>query len=109
MAWTSSGAAVQVKSSLGERRSFEPASLLTWTHDGGVHVAERGRTRLALADYYLWWAHRLHSYAHEVSGSAYDLHLAERAARRGLRELGRLSKVVEHLDKHLAAEAEEEG
>ena len=56
---------------------------------------------VALADYHLWWAHRLHSYANEVSNNRWDLHLAGLAAGKGIRHIAAMSDVVAHVDSHV--------
>lgn len=86
---------------LGRVHVANPTTLLSWTQDGVGHVLEGGRWRAALADYYFWWAHRLHSYHHELSKNRWDLFLAGAAARVGIREIARLGRTVSHLDIHL--------
>lgn len=92
----------------GEVRLKGAAPAVSWTWRGQHHVLEQTRGVAAMADYYLWWAHRLHSYHHTDSKSPWDLMLATMAARRGLGWIGRLSAEVRHLDRHAETAAGQE-
>lgn len=94
--------------SKGELRLKGATPVVAWTWRGQHHVLEHARGVAAMADTWLWWAHRLHSYHHTDSRSPWDLMLARLAARRGVRWINRLHAEIRHLDRHAETDAGQE-
>lgn len=63
------------------------------------------RIHAALADYYFWWAHRLHSYHHLESGSVEMWATGMAAARAALAEIAAIAGLIVHEAGHLAGTA----
>lgn len=82
--------------------------LRSWS-SASNHALEQALGLAVMADYHLWWAHRLESYYHTDSKSPWDLMLSALAARAGLRWVDRLAAEVRHLDGHEGSNVQSRG
>jgi uncharacterized membrane protein YgcG len=72
-----------------------------WTYFGVVHMSPCNQAEAAIADYYLWWANRLYSYALHESGSALDMFTAMMCARCAVSEIVEMAAVILHEYSHV--------
>ena len=73
-----------------------------FAYNGRVHLTEsRIKLNAALADYYLYWAHRLYSYALDGSGSSYHYMLGELCAKAAMAEIAEIAALLAHEVGHL--------
>lgn len=76
---------------------------LAWNGTRRVHLCSGWQAEAALADYYLWQAHRLHSWANEGDGDIWDLWMGMMCARAALSEIVELAAIILHEWSHSTA------